>query len=133
MYQAILHKHLLRTTAASILDTVLVNLVMHMNFFCWFTFCLNETKFTMFYICCFCVLKDVHNKLKNGIEVEEFHNQESTSLNSGERIGLVRVIMLPADTLLKFYNCKIIHMLIYILCIGKEPSWTSFQEGCNSC
>lgn len=55
----ILHRHLLRTTATSILDTVLVNL-------------------------------DVHNKLKNGIEVEESHNQESMLLSSGERMALAK-------------------------------------------
>ncbi|XP_059660679.1 E3 UFM1-protein ligase 1 homolog [Cornus florida] len=33
---------------------------------------------------------DVHNKLKNGIEVEESQNPESVSLNSGERIALAK-------------------------------------------
>ncbi|WJZ88804.1 hypothetical protein VitviT2T_008073 [Vitis vinifera] len=55
----ILHKHLLRTTAASIVDMVLLNL-------------------------------DVHNKLKNGIEVEESQNSESISVTSGERIALAK-------------------------------------------
>ncbi|XP_052183212.1 E3 UFM1-protein ligase 1 homolog [Diospyros lotus] len=52
----ILHRHLLRTTATFIADSVLLNL-------------------------------DIHNKLKNGIEVEESQKSESTLLSSGERIS----------------------------------------------
>ncbi|KAF5751498.1 E3 UFM1-protein ligase 1 [Tripterygium wilfordii] len=55
----ILHRHLLRTTAASIVDILFLNL-------------------------------DMHNKLKNGIEVEESQNLESISFNSGERTALAK-------------------------------------------
>ncbi|XP_058199638.1 E3 UFM1-protein ligase 1 homolog [Rhododendron vialii] len=55
----ILHRHLLRTTATSIADTVLLNL-------------------------------DIHDKIKNGIEVEESQNPESKSLSSGERIAFAK-------------------------------------------
>ncbi|KAK9280318.1 hypothetical protein L1049_014006 [Liquidambar formosana] len=55
----ILHRHLLRTTATSILEMLLINL-------------------------------DMHNKLKNGIEVEDTQNRESVSLNPGERIALAK-------------------------------------------
>ncbi|XP_030967664.1 E3 UFM1-protein ligase 1 homolog isoform X1 [Quercus lobata] len=55
----ILHRHLLRTAAASILDTLLHNL-------------------------------DIHNKLKNGIEVEEAQNSESVSLSPGERTAIAK-------------------------------------------
>ncbi|KAL6967433.1 hypothetical protein U1Q18_033242 [Sarracenia purpurea var. burkii] len=55
----ILHRHLLRTTATSIADTVLLNL-------------------------------DMHQKLKNGIEIEESQNLDSVSLSSGERIALAK-------------------------------------------
>lgn len=54
-----LHKHLLRTTATSIVETLLNNL-------------------------------DMHNKLKNGIQVEESQSQESISLSPGERIALAK-------------------------------------------
>ncbi|KAK7859293.1 e3 ufm1-protein ligase 1 like protein, partial [Quercus suber] len=57
--QVILHRHLLRTAAASILDTLLHNL-------------------------------DIHNKLKNGIEVEEAQNSESVSLSPGERTAIAK-------------------------------------------
>ncbi|GAB4824343.1 hypothetical protein Ancab_007231 [Ancistrocladus abbreviatus] len=55
----VLHRHLLRTTAASIVDMLLLNM-------------------------------DKHNKLKNGIEVEESQNPESNSLSAGDRINLVK-------------------------------------------
>ncbi|OVA03560.1 E3 UFM1-protein ligase 1 [Macleaya cordata] len=55
----ILHRHLLRTTATSIVDRLLVTL-------------------------------DMHNKLKNGIEVEESQKPESASLISGDRISLAK-------------------------------------------
>ncbi|KAJ0020042.1 hypothetical protein Pint_32299 [Pistacia integerrima] len=55
----ILHRHLLRTTAAAIVDTLFLNL-------------------------------DMHNKLKNGIEVEESKHSESVSLSSGERTALAK-------------------------------------------
>ncbi|KAH7560925.1 hypothetical protein ACOSQ2_016840 [Xanthoceras sorbifolium] len=55
----ILHRHLLRTTAAAIVDNLFFNL-------------------------------DMHNKLKNGIEVDESQNTESISLSSGERTVLAK-------------------------------------------
>ncbi|XP_057954864.1 E3 UFM1-protein ligase 1 homolog [Malania oleifera] len=55
----ILHRHLLRTTATSIVDMLLFNL-------------------------------DIHNKLKNGIQVEEPQNLESVSLSSGDKIALAK-------------------------------------------
>ncbi|KAF8397566.1 hypothetical protein HHK36_016486 [Tetracentron sinense] len=55
----ILHRHLLRTTATSIVDMLLLNL-------------------------------DIHNKLKNGIEIEESQNAESVSRSSGDRIALAK-------------------------------------------
>ncbi|PON66978.1 E3 UFM1-protein ligase [Parasponia andersonii] len=55
--QVILHRHLLRTTAAAIADTLIHNL-------------------------------DLHNKLKNGVEVEESQNSDSVSLTPGERITI---------------------------------------------
>ncbi|XP_050211386.1 E3 UFM1-protein ligase 1 homolog [Mercurialis annua] len=55
----ILHRHLLRTLAVSIADTLFYNL-------------------------------DKHNKLKNGIEVEETQSSESVTLNSAERSALAK-------------------------------------------
>ncbi|PON89574.1 E3 UFM1-protein ligase [Trema orientale] len=55
--QVILHRHLLRTTAAAITDTLIHNL-------------------------------DLHNKLKNGVEVEE--SQNSDSVSPGERITIAK-------------------------------------------
>ncbi|KAJ9188941.1 hypothetical protein P3X46_000290 [Hevea brasiliensis] len=55
----VLHRHLLRTIAASIADVLFHNL-------------------------------DMHNKLKNGIEVEESQSLESITLNSAERIALAK-------------------------------------------
>ncbi|XP_022151600.1 E3 UFM1-protein ligase 1 homolog [Momordica charantia] len=55
----ILHRHLLRTSAAPIVDLLFHNL-------------------------------DLHNKLKNGIEVAELQNSESVSLNTGERTTLAK-------------------------------------------
>ncbi|KAF5447044.1 hypothetical protein F2P56_032624 [Juglans regia] len=55
----ILHRHLLRTTAAPIVDTLLHDL-------------------------------DIHNKLRNGVEVEEARNSESGSLSPGERSALAK-------------------------------------------
>ncbi|KDP44170.1 hypothetical protein JCGZ_05637 [Jatropha curcas] len=55
----ILHRHLLRTVAASISDTLFHNL-------------------------------DIHNKLKNGIEVDESQSSESITLNSAERTTLAK-------------------------------------------
>lgn len=34
-------------------------------------------------------MQDIHNKLKNGVDVEEVQNLESASLGSGERIAIV--------------------------------------------
>ncbi|GAV71409.1 DUF2042 domain-containing protein [Cephalotus follicularis] len=55
----LLHRHLLRTTAASISDMLFLNL-------------------------------EKHNKLKNGIEVEQFENPEPVSLSSGERTAIAK-------------------------------------------
>ncbi|XP_042955861.1 E3 UFM1-protein ligase 1 homolog isoform X2 [Carya illinoinensis] len=55
----VLHRHLLRTTAAPIVDTLLHDL-------------------------------DIHNKLRNGVEVEEARNSESGSVSPGERIALAK-------------------------------------------
>ncbi|XP_040992719.1 E3 UFM1-protein ligase 1 homolog isoform X2 [Juglans microcarpa x Juglans regia] len=55
----ILHRHLLRATAAPIVDTLLHDL-------------------------------DIHNKLRNGVEVEEARNSESGSLSPGERSALAK-------------------------------------------
>ncbi|GAB2235075.1 hypothetical protein Droror1_Dr00004355 [Drosera rotundifolia] len=55
----VLHRHLLRTTSASIVDVLLLDL-------------------------------DIHNKLKNGIEVEDAENPESHSLSQGDRINLAK-------------------------------------------
>ncbi|EEF30558.1 E3 UFM1-protein ligase 1 homolog [Ricinus communis] len=55
----ILHRHLLRTIAASIADTLFHNL-------------------------------DKHNKMKNGIEVEDSQSLESITFNSAERIALAK-------------------------------------------
>ncbi|KAG8387771.1 hypothetical protein BUALT_Bualt02G0055900 [Buddleja alternifolia] len=55
----LLHKHLLRTAATSIVDTLLVNL-------------------------------DMHNKLKNGVLVEESQVPETASLSSADRIALAK-------------------------------------------
>lgn len=35
-------------------------------------------------------MQDMHNKLTNGVEVEESQNSESVSFSSGERIAIVR-------------------------------------------
>ncbi|KAI5666111.1 hypothetical protein M9H77_15964 [Catharanthus roseus] len=55
----LLHKHLLRTTATSLVDALLIDL-------------------------------NMHNKLKNGIEVEEPQKGESVSLAPGDRVALVK-------------------------------------------
>ncbi|KAM5583840.1 hypothetical protein ABKV19_003626 [Rosa sericea] len=55
----ILHRHLLRTTATTIVDMLLLNL-------------------------------DMHNKLKNGVEVEDTQISESSSLNPGERTSIAK-------------------------------------------
>ncbi|KAG6607225.1 E3 UFM1-protein ligase 1-like protein, partial [Cucurbita argyrosperma subsp. sororia] len=55
----ILHRHLLRTTAAPIVDMLFHNL-------------------------------DLHNKLKNGIEVAELLNSEPVSLSTGERTTIAK-------------------------------------------
>ncbi|KAL9268571.1 E3 UFM1-protein ligase 1-like protein [Drosera capensis] len=55
----VLHRHLLRTTSASIVDVLLLDLA-------------------------------IHNKLKNGIEVEDAENPESHSLSRGDRINLAK-------------------------------------------
>ncbi|KAL9266421.1 E3 UFM1-protein ligase 1-like protein [Drosera capensis] len=55
----VLHRHLLRTTSASIVDVLLLDL-------------------------------DIHNKLKNGIVVEDAENPESHSLSQGDRINLAK-------------------------------------------
>ncbi|MCL7032615.1 hypothetical protein MKW94_013471 [Papaver nudicaule] len=55
----VLHKHLLRTTATSIVDQLLITL-------------------------------DMHNKLKNGIAVEESQKLESAALSSGDRVSLAK-------------------------------------------
>ncbi|KAL6516501.1 hypothetical protein OROGR_019806 [Orobanche gracilis] len=55
----LLHKHLLRTAAKSIVDIVLANM-------------------------------DVDNKLKNGIQLEESQNLETTLMSSADRITLAR-------------------------------------------
>ncbi|KAF9591820.1 hypothetical protein IFM89_008470 [Coptis chinensis] len=55
----VLHKHLLRTTATSIVDMLLINL-------------------------------DIHNKLKNGITVDDSDSQGSAPLSSGDRISLAK-------------------------------------------
>ncbi|KAI3450468.1 hypothetical protein Pfo_007133 [Paulownia fortunei] len=55
----LLHKHLLRTTATPIVDTLLVNL-------------------------------DMHNKLKNGIQLEESQNPETALTSSADRIALAK-------------------------------------------
>jgi hypothetical protein len=56
---AILHRHLLRSSGNSMVDTLLRNL-------------------------------DIHNKLKNGVDVEEIQNPESTSISSGDRIAIAK-------------------------------------------
>ncbi|KAJ7947726.1 E3 UFM1-protein ligase 1-like [Quillaja saponaria] len=58
----ILHRHLLRTIGASMVDMLLHNL-------------------------------DMHNKLKNGLEVEEAQNSESVSLTPGERTALSKSLV----------------------------------------
>ncbi|KAK1373663.1 E3 UFM1-protein ligase 1-like [Heracleum sosnowskyi] len=55
----LLHRHLLRSTATPMVDTLLLNL-------------------------------DMHNKLKNGVEVEESQNPESVSFSSAERLALAK-------------------------------------------
>lgn len=55
----LLHKHLLRTTAAPMVDMLLLHL-------------------------------DLLNKLKNGIDVQDFDNTESVSLSSGDRVALAK-------------------------------------------
>ncbi|KAK3206163.1 hypothetical protein Dsin_020209 [Dipteronia sinensis] len=55
----IMHRHLMRTTAAAIVDNLFFNL-------------------------------DMHNRLKNGIEVDESQNSESISLSSGERTVIAK-------------------------------------------
>lgn len=55
----LLHKHLLRTTGASLVDTLLLDL-------------------------------DVHNKLKNGIEVDESQKSEPVPLSHGDRVSLAK-------------------------------------------
>ncbi|XP_043719351.1 E3 UFM1-protein ligase 1 homolog isoform X2 [Telopea speciosissima] len=55
----ILHRHLLRTTANSMVDMLLLDL-------------------------------EMHNKLKNGIEVDESQNPDSKSLSSGDRVSLAK-------------------------------------------
>lgn len=55
----IMHRHLLRATAATLVDTLFLNL-------------------------------DMHNKLKNGIEVQELQNSGSVSLSSTERTALAK-------------------------------------------
>ncbi|KAJ4969881.1 hypothetical protein NE237_002980 [Protea cynaroides] len=55
----ILHRHLLRMTASSMVDMLLLNL-------------------------------EMHNKLKNGNEVDESQNPDSKSLSSGDRVSLVK-------------------------------------------
>ncbi|EPS73082.1 hypothetical protein M569_01673, partial [Genlisea aurea] len=57
----LLSKHLLRTAAAPIVDTLLFDL-------------------------------DVHNKLANGISLEESQNQETESLSPADRIALAKVL-----------------------------------------
>lgn len=37
-------------------------------------------------------MQDVHNKLKNGIEIDESQNRESASLNPGDRNALVNTL-----------------------------------------
>uniref|UniRef100_A0A7N0RA85 E3 UFM1-protein ligase 1 homolog n=1 Tax=Kalanchoe fedtschenkoi TaxID=63787 RepID=A0A7N0RA85_KALFE len=64
----ILHKHLLRTAAAAIVDILLVDL-------------------------------DKHNRLKNGIEVEEKGDLESAPLTPGDRISIAKT--LPGSLLTK--------------------------------
>ncbi|XP_076881803.1 E3 UFM1-protein ligase 1 homolog [Bidens hawaiensis] len=60
----LLHRHVLKTTAAPMVDMLLSNL-------------------------------DLLNKLKNGIDVQDFDNTESISLNSGDRIALVKKLEGP--------------------------------------
>ncbi|KAM7496638.1 hypothetical protein LguiA_021052 [Lonicera macranthoides] len=60
----LLHRHLLRTTGSSMVDTLLRNM-------------------------------DIHNKLKNGVDVEEVQNLESASLSSGERIAIAKSLPGP--------------------------------------
>ncbi|KAL4558280.1 hypothetical protein LXL04_036478 [Taraxacum kok-saghyz] len=55
----LLHRHLLKTTAAPMVDMLLLNL-------------------------------DLLNKLKSGIDVQDFDNSESISLSSGDRIALAK-------------------------------------------
>ncbi|KAL8501635.1 hypothetical protein ACS0TY_020950 [Phlomoides rotata] len=55
----LLHKHLLRTAATPIVDTLLVNL-------------------------------DLHNKLKNGHQLEESQNPETAAMSSADRIALAK-------------------------------------------
>ncbi|KAJ9565423.1 hypothetical protein OSB04_001389 [Centaurea solstitialis] len=56
---ALLHRHLLRTTASPMVDMLLLNM-------------------------------DMLNKLKNGVDVQDTDNPESTSLSSGDRIALAK-------------------------------------------
>ncbi|KAL8129896.1 hypothetical protein V2J09_019051 [Rumex salicifolius] len=75
----LLHRHLLRTTGASIVDMLLQKL-------------------------------DEHNKLKNGVEIEDSHNDEPVSLDPSERItvakGLHRSLSVKANTLLESLDGK---------------------------
>ena len=92
--QVILHRHLLRTTATTIVDIVLLNLVAHIRhsitglFFSlkWIKYIRRDVRgpYTIFP-----PMQDTYTKLNNGIEVEEFQNPESVLLGSGERIALV--------------------------------------------
>ena len=93
--QVILHRHLLRTTATTIVDIVLLNLVAHIchSITGLFFIVLNglniyEEMYWRPYTI-FPPMQDMYTKLNNGIEVEESQNPESVLLSSGERIALV--------------------------------------------
>lgn len=99
--QVVLHRHLLRTSAASIVDTLFINLVGFFHLSRGLNGLFNREYHRTTILD---PSQEVYNKLKSGLEVDNSQNSEPVSLSPGERTGLVWESDFLPDFLFCFYR-----------------------------